>query len=264
MTHRLSIHNLNAGYRCGNNERITTTVTDVSMSQGEIVCLLGPNGAGKSTLLRTIAGFQEPLSGEVLLDGDDIRCINKKELSRQISIVLTDNSNIHGLTVLEVVAMGRSPYTGFWGRLTSQDKDVVREYLQWLQIEYLADQKIDAISDGERQKVMIAKALAQQTPFILLDEPTSFLYYPDKVQIMQLLRRMAHEMGKCVLLSTHAVEIALQMADEVWFIEDGKFISGTPEELCNDKINVLSYEKIIDCIDTIRDRIRSQCANHIS
>ncbi len=252
MEHILTIHDLNAGYRCGKQEKITSSIHELSMHQGQMTCLLGPNGAGKSTLLRTITGFQPPLKGRICIDGNDIESYDRNSLAKLVSIVLTDNSHIRNLTVYEVVAMGRSPYTGFLGRLGKNDKETVGRCLEWVNITHIADKKIDAISDGERQKVMIAKALAQETPFILLDEPTSFLYYPDKVQIMKLLQKMAHEMGKCVLLSTHAVEIALQVADAVWFIEDGKFISGTPADLCKDKLSELNYEKIIDCIDVIR------------
>lgn len=254
MNHKLTIHNLKTGYRTGRSEKLTSYISEATLSSGDIVCLLGPNGAGKSTLLRTLSGFQEPLEGEICIDGKNISSYSKKELAKLISIVLTDNNNIRNLTVFDVVAMGRSPYTGFWGRLTKDDRFVVEQCLEQVNISYLSGKKIDCISDGEKQKVMIAKALAQETPFILLDEPTSFLYYPDKVHIMQLLQRMAHEMGKCILLSTHAVEIALQTSDLIWFIEGGKFISGSPEELCGNKISELRYENIIDCIDAIRFR----------
>ncbi|MCQ2095259.1 MAG: ABC transporter ATP-binding protein [Bacteroidaceae bacterium] len=252
MGHKLSVHDLKAGYRTGSVERVTSSIPDATLRQGTITCLLGPNGAGKSTLLRTLAGFQKPLHGEISLDGKALCSYSRRELSMLLSIVMTDNSHISNLTVAEVAAMGRSPYTGFWGRLSHKDNDIVMRSLGLVGITELAGKKIDEISDGERQKVMIAKALAQETPFIILDEPTSFLYYPDKVQIMKLLHSMAHEMGKCVLLSTHAVEIALQIADCIWFIDEGKLITGTPLELCDNRISDLSYEKIIDCINAMR------------
>lgn len=245
------IHSLRTGYRTGRSDKEVSFLPEASLHTGEMTCLLGPNGAGKSTLLRTMAGFQPPLEGGISLFGKPLTDYKTSELARKVSIVLTDNSHIHNLSVFDVVAMGRNPYTGFWGRLSSHDKDVIHQCMEWVNIEYLASQRIDAISDGERQKVMLAKAIAQETPVILLDEPTNFLYYPDKVHIMQLLKKLAHEMDKTVLFSTHAMELALQMADQIWFLDKGRMITGTPESLCENRINELSYEKVIDCIDAI-------------
>ena len=253
MSGSFTIHNLTIGYHSGKKDIPVSTIPEASLRTGEMTCLLGTNGAGKSTLLRTLAGFQPQLSGDINLMGRSLSSYSNSELAKVLSIVLTDNSHIHNLSVYEVVAMGRNPYNGFWGRLTNTDREVIEQCMQWVKIEHLSARKIETLSDGEKQKVMLAKAIAQETPVILLDEPTSFLYYPDKVHIMQLLHQLAHEKGKTILLSTHAIEIALQMADRIWFIDKGRFITGTPADLCQDKINNLSYEKILDCIDAICD-----------
>lgn len=189
-----------------------------SLSEGRLTCLLGANGAGKSTLLRTLSGFLPPLEGEILLQGKPLSAYSIAERARTIGVVLTERPELHHLSVSELASMGRSPYTGFWGRLSKDDEAIVNEALRMVGMEEMATRMVDTLSDGERQKVMIAKALAQQTPVIFLDEPTAFLDYPSKVETMLLLRRLAHETGKVIFLSTHDVELALQTADILWLM----------------------------------------------
>ncbi len=204
----------------------------VSLREGELCCLLGANGAGKSTLLRTLAAFQPPLSGQMLLDGRSIADIPPRQLSTLIGIVLTERIRVAGITVRDMVAMGRSPYTNFWGRLTADDHRQVDEAMQLVGVSQFADRQVSTLSDGERQKVMIAKALAQGTPVILLDEPTAFLDFPSKVEAMLLLSRLAHELRKTILLSTHDLDLALQTADRLWLMGKAEgFAVGTPREL---------------------------------
>lgn len=208
---------------------------NASLISGQLTCLIGPNGTGKSTLLRTLGGFQPALSGEVTIFNQSISRFSNEELSKLISIVLTNNSHIKNLTTYEVIGLGRSPYTGFWGRLSEHDHQIVRKCIAQVGIEHVAQQAFQTLSDGERQKAMIAKAIAQETPIILLDEPTAFLYYPNKVGVMLMLRRLAHEMNKAVLLSIHDIDLALQVADQIWLLaDDGSLINGTPEQLCSD------------------------------
>ena len=212
---------------------------NATLHAGELCCLLGANGAGKSTLLRTLAAFQPSLSGQIFLEGKLLTDIPPRQLSTQIGIVLTDRIRTAGTTVRDMVAMGRSPYTNFWGRLTDEDYRHVDEAIRQVGIEALVDRQLATLSDGERQKVMIAKALAQQTPIILLDEPTAFLDFPSKVETMLLLSRLAHEMGKCIFLSTHDLDMALQTADRLWLMKKSAegtemkdvFAVGTPREL---------------------------------
>ena len=219
---------LSTGYHTKKGDRVVSRDITARLQAGELTCLLGPNGAGKSTLLRTLAAFQPPLDGELLLDGRPLNAFTPQERATRIGVVLTERPDIKGMRVREMVAMGRSPYTGFWGGLSAQDETAVDEAIQQVGIHDLERRMLHTLSDGERQKVMIAKALAQQTPIIFLDEPTAFLDFPSKVEMMLLLRRLAREMQKTVFLSTHDLELALQTADRLWLLR-----GGTKEEIRN-------------------------------
>ena len=200
---------------------------------GTLTCLIGHNGTGKSTLLRTIARLQPSIDGRVLIGGNDISTLKPTRLSRMLSIVLTSRPDVRNMTVEELVALGRAPYTGFWGRLSADDRRIVRHSIESVGITAMAERRVCTLSDGEMQKVMIAKSLAQQTPVILLDEPTAFLDFPGKIDLMLLLQRLAHEERKTILLSTHDLETALQTADRLWLLADGALHDGTPHELAD-------------------------------
>ena len=226
----------------GYGESVVAGPISATLHEGELCCLLGANGAGKSTLLRTLAAFQTPLAGELWIGERQIKDIAPRELSTLIGIVLTDRIRAQGITVRDMVSMGRSPYTNFWGKLTANDNQEVDKAMQLVGIAHFADRQIATLSDGERQKVMIAKALAQGTPIILLDEPTAFLDFPSKVDIMLLLGRLAHEMNKTIFLSTHDLDLALQTSDRLWLMakrakgeelgeKNADFAVGTPSEL---------------------------------
>ena len=207
---QITLSHLSVGYKIGH-----AVVSDINLTlqSGQLACLIGENGVGKSTLLKTLTGFLPKLEGSLLLDGKDISEFSQRALARQISIVLTQKPDVQNLTVEEIVGLGRSPYTGFFGKLHANDQQIVDESITAVGIEKLKNRMIQTLSDGERQKVMIAKALAQQTPVIFLDEPTAFLDFSSKVETFQLLQRMAHEMGKLVLLSTHDLELAVRFSD---------------------------------------------------
>lgn len=215
----ITLKNLVVGYPDGRHTRQLNHAANEEAHDGMLTCLIGANGAGKSTLLRTIAGFQLPLEGTVVLGGDDVRALSPRQRAERIAVVLTDRPDVMCTTVWEMVATGRAPFTGFWGRLSGKDRNIVTRSLRLVGIEWMADRTVASLSDGERQKVMIAKALAQQTPVILLDEPTAFLDYPSRVEVMQLLLNIAHEEHKTVLLSTHDLDLALQTADRLWLFE---------------------------------------------
>ena len=215
----ITLKNLVVGYPDGRHTRQLNHAANEEAHDGMLTCLIGANGAGKSTLLRTIAGFQLPLEGTVSLGGDDVRALSPRQRAERMAVVLTDRPDVMCTTVWEMVATGRAPFTGFWGRLSGKDRDIVTRSLRLVGIEWMADRTVASLSDGERQKVMIAKALAQQTPVILLDEPTAFLDYPSRVEVMQLLLNIAHEEHKTVLLSTHDLDLALQTADRIWLFE---------------------------------------------
>lgn len=207
---QITLSHLSVGYKVGH-----AVVSDINLTlqSGKLASLIGANGVGKSTLLKTLTGFLPKLEGSLLLDGKDISEFSQRALARQISIVLTQKPEVQNLTVEEIVGLGRSPYTGFFGKLHANDQQIVDESIIAVGIEKLKNRMIQTLSDGERQKVMIAKALAQQTPVIFLDEPTAFLDFSSKVETFQLLQRMAHEMGKLVLLSTHDLELAVRFSD---------------------------------------------------
>lgn len=229
----IELKELTTGYRSKRGEHVVSKQITATLQAGELTCLLGPNGAGKSTLLRTLAAFQPPLSGKMLLDGQLLQEYTAQQLAMRIGVVLTERPSIKGMRVREMVAMGRSPYTGFWGGLKAEDETAVDEAIEQVGIRNLERRQVDTLSDGERQKVMIAKALAQQTPIIFLDEPTAFLDFPSKVEVLLLLRRLAREMQKTVFLSTHDIELALQTADRLWLMgrDTDELIIGTPHEL---------------------------------
>lgn len=223
----ITTNRLTVGYR---GHRV---VEDISLSLpcGRLVCLLGPNGAGKSTLLRTLCGFQPPIAGTVTISGSDITTMSAAEVARLVSVVLTDRPPTPSLTAAEMVGMGRAPYTGFWGRLSDDDRRLVSEAMTTVGIGPLATRRMGQLSDGERQKVMIAKALAQHTPVIVLDEPTAFLDYPSKVAVMKTLARLAHDEGKTILMSTHDLELAAQLGDELMEIENKHIRKITADEV---------------------------------
>ena len=223
----LQSNETNQGVRC------VASDLNATACPGSLTCLIGHNGTGKSTLLRTIAHLQPALDGSVFIGPDDITMLRPSRLSRIISIVLTSRPDARNMTVEELVALGRAPYTGFWGRLSSDDRLIVRQSIESVGIAPMAERRVCSLSDGEMQKVMIAKSLAQQTPVILLDEPTAFLDFPGKIDLMLLLQRLAHEERKTILLSTHDLETALQTADRLWLLADGALHDGTPHELAD-------------------------------
>ena len=229
----ITLKNLVVGYPDGRHTRQLNHAANEEARDGMLTCLIGANGAGKSTLLRTIAGFQLPLEGTVLLGGDDVRALSPRQRAERMAVVLTDRPDVMCTTVWEMVATGRAPFTGFWGRLSGKDRGIVTRSLRLVGIEWMADRTVASLSDGERQKVMIVKALAQQTPIILLDEPTAFLDYPSRVEVMQLLLNIAHEEHKTVLLSTHDLDLALHTADRIWLFEKERW-GGEKKEKTNE------------------------------
>ena len=228
----IHIKNLSIGYPGKGEVKVVAGHINAGINSGELTCLLGANGIGKSTLLRTLSAFQPKLSGEIFIQGKEIEQYKDKELSMAISVVLTEKCEVRNMTVTELVGLGRTPYTGFWGTLDEDDKRIVERSISLVKIEKLADRIVHTLSDGERQKVMIAKALAQETPIIFLDEPTAFLDFPSKVEMMQLLHRLSRQTNKTIFLSTHDLELALQIADKIWLMDKmNGVIIGTPEDL---------------------------------
>jgi len=221
------------GYRAPRQQ--PTVVADrlnLALDAGELVALIGPNGVGKSTLLRTLAGLQAPLAGQALLNGDDLHRLSARQLAQRLSMVLTGRVEAGLLSAYELVALGRHPYTDWTGRLTAHDEAVVRWAIETVGAVPLAGRSFGQLSDGERQKILIARALAQEPELMLLDEPTAYLDLPRRVEMLGLLRELAHTTGRAILLSIHDLDLALRSADRIWLLAgDGMMHVGAPEDL---------------------------------
>lgn len=228
----IELDGLTTGYRTKGGTITVSVGITASVEAKHLTCLIGENGVGKSTLLRTLAGFQPALAGHIYIKDKDMALSTPRELAREVSVVLTAKPDLMNMTVSEIVGLGRTPYTGFWGTLRDDDKQIVGQSMEAVGIAHLASRMISTLSDGERQKMMIAKALAQMTPVIILDEPTAFLDYPSKIEMMRMLKRLSREAGKTVFLSTHDIDTALQIADTLWLMTRREpLITGSPSAL---------------------------------
>lgn len=204
---------------------------NLRLPAGRLVCLMGPNGAGKSTLLRTLAGMQAPLEGEVRLMGESLRHLSVEDRAKRLSIVLTERLEADAMRGIDLVALGRTPHTAWTGRLSAHDHERIEWALAQVGAQALADSLVNQLSDGQRQKLMIARALAQETPLILLDEPTAYLDLPRRIEILRLLRQLARDTQRAILLSTHDLDLALRAADELWLMSaEGEMSMGVPED----------------------------------
>ena len=266
------LQNLSIGYLTKDSRKVVATGLNATINSGELTCLLGRNGIGKSTLLRTLSAFQPALDGDISIALNSpleparspqkarslLTSLSDKQLSRIIGIVLTEKPDVQNMTVEELVGMGRSPYTGFWGTLDAEDEKIVREAIRLVGIDNLQGRMVHTLSDGERQKVMIAKTLAQQTPIIYLDEPTAFLDFPSKVETLQLLRKLAAEEQKTIFLSTHDVELSLQLADKIWLMEPEQLSVGSPAELAAQGVlsRFIEHDGIVFDKDSLTIHIR--------
>jgi len=224
----------------GGARRIVHPGIDLELFAGELTCLLGRNGAGKSTLLKTLCGLLPPIGGAVTIDGCPLSALPAGKLSEKVGVVLTERTLSGGISVYDLVSLGRYPHTGFFGTLRESDHIVIRKALEAVGITDKAERHLAELSDGERQKAFIAKALAQECPIILLDEPTAFLDVTSRLETLLSLRNLAREQHKAILLSTHDLETALQLADRIWLLpncEKGSaepMLSGTPDSLVAD------------------------------
>jgi len=229
----LTTSNLSIGYRLsGQKNRLVASGLELSLNEGELVCLIGPNGAGKTTLLRTLAALQKPLDGQVELAGKALAQMQEKEIAKTISLVLTEPIAVGQMRVEELVGMGRFPFTNFFDNHKPSDEKAVMDAMRSADAENLVGRYFTQLSDGERQHVMVARALAQEPKLLILDEPTAFLDLPGRVKMMLMLQKLAHQEGKAVLCSTHDLDLALQVADWVWLMDrDGSISQGSPEDL---------------------------------
>ncbi len=232
MSAALTISNLKIGYHSRKTIKTVAGPLNLTLNAGELICLIGPNGSGKSTLMKTLASLLPSLGGEILLDTINIAQISQKTLAQKLSIVLTEPIVTGNLTVYDLVSFGRYPYTGWFGTLSETDRQQIEWAINSTGLNHFIQRNIHELSDGERQKAMIARALSQDTGIILLDEPTAHLDLPNRVEIIHLLKTLSRNTKKAILLSTHELDLALQGADKLWmFSSDGKLISGAPEDL---------------------------------
>lgn len=224
----LQIIGLSVGYA---TKEIAKNI-NLSLSRGQLVCLLGQNGVGKSTLLRTLSNLQEPLAGNIEIDSRDIGQLDRRELATKLGIITTEKIGMSNMTVRELVALGRYPYTNWIGQESEEDTGKIEEAISRCRINYIEKAKLSAISDGQFQKAMVARVLAQNTDIILMDEPTAHLDVVNRVEMFQLLQSIKKETGKSILISTHELDLSMQFADELWLMNfNAPIITGSPEDL---------------------------------
>lgn len=227
----LEVKNISIGYSSKKKKTIIADSVTVTLETGKLIALVGANGIGKSTLLRTITGIQKPITGDVLLLNKSIYSYTNKTLAQNLSIVLTEKLPPSNLSVYELVALGRQPYTNWLGFMTNRDREKTNEAMRLTGITSLADKRHYEISDGQLQKVLIARALAQDTPLIILDEPTTHLDLLHKVALLKLLKTLTQETGKCILFSTHDIDMAIELCDEMIIMTSDQLIQDTPCKL---------------------------------
>lgn len=227
----LSTQHLQIGYSKRKEKNIVQTDLNLELRRGEMVCLIGPNGTGKSTLLRTLSGLQKSLDGKIFIEKKSLEKISNREKALNISLVLTDKVEIENARLFDIVALGRFQYSHWLRGISNSSKEKINEAIKMVHLEDKVSRFLNELSDGERQRVMIAKALAQDTPLIMLDEPTAHLDLPNRVEIMLLLHKLAHQTNKAILLSTHELDLALQASDKIWLMNKNSVICGVPEDM---------------------------------
>ena len=238
----LSAQNVSIGYTAGKSAHVIMHDVNLKLHSGSLTALIGANGIGKSTLLRTITGLQKPLSGHVLLNNRDITQFSQNELAQNLSVVFTGDLPPSNLTCHELVALGRQPYTNWLGSLSPADAAKINHAIELTQIMHLMHKRHFEVSDGQLQKVLIARALAQDTPLIVLDEPTTHLDLQHKIGVLRLLKSVAATTGKCIFYSTHDLDLALQLSDEMVVMADGSITQGTPQNLVKTRV----FDRIFD------------------
>jgi len=227
----LEAKNLTVGYADGGKTNNILTSINLCLDEGKMIAVIGVNGSGKSTLLRSLTGVQEVLKGQVYIQGIDSRKLNPKELASKMSLVLTNQPISKNLSVYELISLGRHPYTNWLGINSPNDKKIILKALQQVGLQDLRDKKCDELSDGQLQKVLLARAIAQDTPLIILDEPTTHLDMYHKAQVLHLLKDVCLQTKKTVIFASHELNLAIQLCDEIVLINNGKAYQGSPQEL---------------------------------
>lgn len=236
----LKTTNLSIGYSTKGGGRVIADQINLNLHKGKLTCLVGKNGIGKSTLLRTLSKMQPKLSGSIAFENKNMDDIGGVELAKKISLVLTERIPSSNLTVYELIALGRQPYTNWIGKLNKQDIELIHLAIEQTHLKDLVNERCDELSDGQLQRAMICRALAQHTDLIILDEPTAHLDIQHKIETFKLLSNIAKDLNRSILISTHEIQLATQMADQLWLMTNDKIITGEPKDLIeSDKINLI-------------------------
>ena len=244
--HIIKTENLSIGYTSKKQVSVIASNLNIDLKAGNLVCLLGKNGIGKSTLLRTITKVQPALKGSITIDNKNLDSLTNIELSKIMSLVLTERLPDSSLTVFELVALGRQPFTNWIGYLTNNDLEIIKMAFEKTNTSHLMNSKCYELSDGQLQKILIARSLAQDTPIIVLDEPTAHLDLHHTVNTFSLLKNLASEFNKTIIISTHEANLALQLADELWLMSSSKFVSGKTDILVeNNELDQLFDSRLI-------------------
>ncbi len=261
----LHTNKLLIGYFSKSSKKVVLSGIDIQLKAGEMVCLLGPNGVGKSTLLRTLAGVQPALAGQVFIANKLIGNLNRLELAQKISLVLTDRNFSGNLNVLDLISLGRYPHTSWSGNFRPEDYAKIEEAVEQTQVGYLLNQKLHEISDGQLQKAMIARAVAQDGDIMILDEPTAHLDLSNKIEILLLLKKLVRNMNKAVIIATHELDLALKTADQIWLAQCNEpIINGMPEELALQGVLDKIYGGKDYHINSMTGQVQIKTTNQIS
>ena len=251
--HIIKTSNLSIGYASKAKVNSIATNLTIQLDKGNLVCLLGKNGIGKSTLLRTLTKVQPALNGEIYINNRNLNKLTNLDLSKSLSLVLTERLPESNLSVFELVALGRQPYTNWVGKLTPKDLQFINAAFEQTNTKHLINSKYYELSDGQLQKVLIARALAQNTDLIILDEPTAHLDIHHTIETFTLLKKLAKDFHKTIIVSTHEINLALQLADELWLMTPSNFVSGKTAKLIeNNKLNNLFDSNLISFNKTLK------------
>lgn len=256
-TFPLTCHDLAIGFHSRKNRKPLAENITLNLEAGKLTCLIGSNGIGKSTLMRTLAGLTRPLAGEIFINGKRLSSLSPNARAQQIGIVFAGSGQSGDLKVAQIVQLGRLPHTNWLGQLSEEDDEIVYDSLDKMDLLSFSNRIFATLSDGERQKTLVARVLAQQTDVILLDEPTAFLDWPSRIDLLTKLQAIAKEEQKAILISSHDLDLVMRLSDEIWLMTDQRqIISGTAQEhIANESLRDAFHGKYYDFIKDRKDHL---------